>query len=215
MARTDGYAELREAILSGRYEPNERLVEADLVAALGIPRGSVRLALIQLAHDGLVVRERNRGARVRRVGVHEAIEILQARAALEGFAAREAAGHATPEEVAHMRETLAASRALLDAGDLLGASERNPELHRAIVKAARHATIERLVSSLSSQLVRFQFRTILAPGRSEGSYDEHSAVVEAIAAADPDAAEAAMRRHLAGVADALVSIAAKEPPGAS
>lgn len=210
MERAAGYAELREAILSGRYQPNERLVEADLVETLGIPRGSVRLALIQLAHDGLVVRERNRGARVRRVSVSEAIEILQARAALEGYAAREAAKNATSEEVAQMRETLAAARALLDAGDLLGASERNPELHRAIVTAARHETIERLVSSLSSQVVRFQFRTILAPGRSEGSYSEHSAVVDAIAAGDPDAAEAAMRRHLSGVADALVSIAGKE-----
>jgi DNA-binding GntR family transcriptional regulator len=206
----DGYHELREAILSGQYQPNERLVEADLVESLGIPRGAVRLALIQLAHDGLVVRERNRGARVRRVSVDEAIQILQARAALEGFAAREAAKKATADEIAQMQATLEETRALLDAGDLLGASERNPELHRAILTAARHETIERLVASLSSQLVRFQFRTILAPGRAEASYGEHSAVVEAIAASDPDAAEAAMRTHLSGVADALVNVAEKE-----
>jgi DNA-binding GntR family transcriptional regulator len=210
MSRKDGYAELRDAILSGRYQPNERLVEADLVDSLGVPRGSVRLALIRLAHDGLVVRERNRGARVRRVSVHEALEILQARAALEGYAAREAAEHATPAEVERMREALAEMRARLDAGDLLGASERNPALHRMIMTAARHQTIERLVASLSSQLVRFQYRTILAPGRSEGSFAEHSAVVEAIAAGDSDGAETAMRAHLAGVAGALTAIATEE-----
>jgi DNA-binding FadR family transcriptional regulator len=52
-------------------------------------------------------------------------------------------------------------------------------------------------------MVRFQYRTILLPGRSERSFGEHSALVEAIAAGDPDAAEQAMRTHLSHVAEAL------------
>ena len=43
----------------------------------------------------------------------------------------------------------------------------------------------------------------MLPGRSEHSFGEHTAIVEAIAAADPDAAEAAMRTHLSHVAEAL------------
>jgi DNA-binding FadR family transcriptional regulator len=61
----------------------------------------------------------------------------------------------------------------------------------------------RLVGGLKSQLVRFQYRTILVPGRSARSFEEHSAIVDAVVAGDADAAEAAMRRHLAHVADAL------------
>jgi DNA-binding GntR family transcriptional regulator len=210
MSSKDGYAELRRAILSGTYEPNQRLIEADLIRDLGVPRGSVRLALMLLAHEGLVEHAPNRGARVRRVSVQEAIEILQARAALEGFAAREAAINAGPYEVAALREIIAEMRKHLDDGDFLGASERNPAFHGAIMRAARHQTIERLVDSLRSQLVRFQYRTVLAPGRSEGSYAEHAAIVEAIAAHDPDAAETAMREHLAGVERALGAVAAEE-----
>ena len=70
-------------------------------------------------------------------------------------------------------------------------------------EAADHPTSARLISGLRSQLVRFQYRTILVPGRSEHSYSEHEAIVEAIARHDPDAAEAAMRAHLSHVAAAL------------
>jgi DNA-binding FadR family transcriptional regulator len=43
----------------------------------------------------------------------------------------------------------------------------------------------------------------MLPGRTERSFEEHSAIVDAIAVGDPDAAEKAMRRHLSHVAEAL------------
>ena len=51
--------------------------------------------------------------------------------------------------------------------------------------------------------MRFQYRTVFLPGRSEHSYAEHTQIVEAIAAHDPEAAEQAMRRHLSRVAELL------------
>jgi DNA-binding GntR family transcriptional regulator len=213
MSAEEGYVKLRNAILSARLQPNERLVEADLVATLGVPRAAVRTAILRLAHEGLVEHERNRGAKVRRVDEHEAVEILQARAVLEGLAAREAAARASDAQIEELRSILASMRAALDAGDLLGASERNATLHSRILAMSEHRTAERLVSSLSSQLVRFQYRTILLPGRSERSFAEHALVVEAIAARDPDRAEQAMRAHLTHVTDALR--AAHETAGAA
>jgi DNA-binding FadR family transcriptional regulator len=56
---------------------------------------------------------------------------------------------------------------------------------------------------LNSQLVRFQYRTILVPGRAEQSHAEHRALVDAIASGDADAAEQAVRVHLAHVVEAL------------
>jgi len=83
-------------------------------------------------------------------------------------------------------------------------------LHAAIVRIAGHRTAARLVSTLNSQIVRFQYRTILQPGRPERSLAEHGAIVEAIAAGDGDAAEAAMRAHLLSVAQALRSASARD-----
>ena len=197
------YERLHEAIVTGRLQPNQRLVEVDLTESLGASRSSVRTALVRLAHDGLVVHERNRGARVRMVDVDEAVEIIEARRVLEGLAAAAAATHATKRDVTELRSILREMRSLLDAGDLLAVSDQNGELHRRILATSGHRTTIRLIEGLNSQIVRFQFRTILVPGRSERSFEEHSTIVDAIAGHDPEAAEAAMRGHLAHVADAL------------
>jgi DNA-binding GntR family transcriptional regulator len=203
MPGEDGYLKLREAIVSGRLQPNQRLVEAELGDELGVGRSAIRTALARLDQEGLIEHERNRGARVRLVEEDEAVEILEARASLEGLAARHAALNRSDEDVAAMRDILGQMRELLGAGDLLSASDRNALLHRRIVDASGHATAARLIAGLSSQLVRFQYRTIMLPGRRDRSFEEHEAIVEAIVAGDADAAEAAMRRHLSHVAEAL------------
>lgn len=194
---------LRAAIVTGRLLPNERLVEADLTRRLGVGRSAVRAALARLEHEGLVELEPHRGARVRRVALAEAVEILEARAALEGLAVRQAAAHATAEDVHDLRAILADMRRLLDVGDLLAASDANALLHDRLRRIGGHATANRLISELRSQLVRFEYRTILVPGRSQRSLVEHTAIVNAVAAGDPDAAESAMRVHLSHVGDAL------------
>jgi len=194
---------LREAIVTGRFQPSERLVELEIARELGVGRSAVRTALARLEHEGLVEHERHRGARVRLVGAREAVEILETRAVLEGLAARHAASRATSEDIEELRQILAEMRRRLDAGDLFAASDLNAVLHGRILELAAHATTARLIATLKSQLVRFQYRTILLPGRSERSLGEHSAIVQAIAAHDPDGAEQAMRTHLSHVAEAL------------
>jgi DNA-binding GntR family transcriptional regulator len=195
--------QLRAAIVAGRLLPNERLVEADLTRRLGVGRAAVRTALARLEHEGLVALEPHRGARVRLVALPEAVEILEARAVLEGLAVRRAAANATETDVVDLRAILAEMRRLLDGGDLLNASDTNAILHKRLVQMGGHATANRLISGLRSQLVRFEYRTILVPGRSERSMAEHTAIVDAVAGGDPEAAETAMRTHLSHVADAL------------
>ena len=199
----DPYQQLRAAIVSGELQPNERLVEADLSTRLGAGRSAVRTALTRLAQEGLIAQERNRGARVRKIGKEEAIQIYEARAALETLAARRAAQNATAADADSLRAILGEMRARLDEGDLLGASDHNARLHRRLLDIADHAIVDRLVGTLNSHLVRFQYRTILVPGRAERSFAEHTAIVDAVAAGDPDAAETAMRRHLSAATDAL------------
>lgn len=202
-AESDAYAQLYQAIASGALLPNERLVEQDVVDRFGLTRPAVRTALIRLAHDGLVVREPNRGARVRLVSELEAVEILETRAAIESLAARHAAVRATPADTAELIELADRLADRHAAGDLEGMSDLNERLHRRIVEIARHETIARLDALLTPQLVRFQYRTILQPGRADRSLAEHRELVAAIAAGDGDRAEHAMRAHLTNVADTL------------
>jgi DNA-binding GntR family transcriptional regulator len=104
------YQRLRNEIVSGQLQPNQRLIEADVSARLGVSRATVRALLSHLSHDGLVVREANRGAHVRFISIEEAIEITQARAALEALAAQQAADRATATPTAIGGYTRAFSR---------------------------------------------------------------------------------------------------------
>jgi DNA-binding GntR family transcriptional regulator len=197
------YDALRAAIVRGDIAPDARLVEADVSATFGMSRGAVRTALIRLEQDGLVVREPHRGARVRKVSNEEAVEILQARAVLEGLAARQAAERIDEAGKSRLALCLARHRELLELGDLLGVSDANADLHAALLELSAHGTAQRLIHALHSQTVRYQYRTILIPGRPAASVEEHAAIVEAVVAGRPDDAEAAMRRHLFNVAQAV------------
>src|SRR6266852_8860804 len=91
------YRRLREAIASGQFHPNERLVEAAVATRLGVGRTAVRAALVRLDQEGLVTLELNRGARVRLISDREALEIEEVRATLEAMLARRAAARISAE----------------------------------------------------------------------------------------------------------------------
>jgi DNA-binding GntR family transcriptional regulator len=201
---------LREAIVSQRFMPNERLVEVDLVDYLGTNRANVRTALARLEQEGLVVSEPNRGARVRLVTEAEALEITEARNALEALAARQAAARAGDKDRARLGSIVREMHAAVASGDLLGYSAINGRFHAEIQRIAANATLARLLGTLNSQVVRFQYRAILMPGRAHRSLTEHEAIAEAIASGDGKAAERAMRVHLEHVLVALRR-AMKEP----
>lgn len=197
--------------MSGRLAPNERLVEEELAARLVTSRANVRTALARLEAEGLVTREHNRGARVRVIAVDEAIEILEVRATVEALVARRAAARATDPERDRLRAIIAQMEERAAGSDLLGYSQLNAQLHAAILAIAAHATAAKVLSTLQSQAVRFQFRTILQPGRPAQSLAEHRAIVDRICAGDQDGAEAAMQQHLDGVVHALRGVETTVP----
>jgi len=207
MARSElgaeAYRRLREGIIAGRFQPNERLVEANLSKMLGAGRTAVRAALVRLDQEGLVTREHNRGARVRLVSEQEALQIEEVRAALERLLARQAAAKATAGDIRELRHVLVDMRRCFSNGDAIGYSELNPRFHQLIWAAARNPTAGRLVGTLKSQSLRYQYQTMLRPGRTERSLHEHELIFSAIVAHDPEAAEAAMRDHLEEVLETL------------
>jgi len=208
--KEDPAARIRKGIESGRFMPNEHLIESDLAEWLGTNRANVRLALGRLEQEGLVVSEPNKGARVRLVSQAEAIEIIQVRSVLEGLVAREAAKHATAADKKRLKDIVGRMRTTVSAGDLLAYSDINGEFHSEIRAMSGHKTAERVLRMLNSQLVRFQYRVILIPGRPQQSLAEHKAIFDAINDGDGNVAESAMRKHLLGVQTALVETMARD-----
>jgi DNA-binding GntR family transcriptional regulator len=206
-AHEDAARSLRAAISRGDMSPGLRLVEADLVEALGVSRGSVRLAIDALVAERLVERIPNRGARVRVVSTAEAVEITECRMPLEGLLARKAAERVTDAEIDRLRAHLHTMTGAVHSGDVLEYGELIQQLHGMVAEFARHAVAAELVGRLQAQLVRHQFRLSLRPGRPRVSLGELTELVDAITGRDPDRAEAAAATHFRSVIAAL-----SEPP---
>lgn len=202
-AKQHALAQLRQAILHGEMAPAQRLVENELAEQFGVTRASIRAALIDLEAQGLVERIRNRGSRVRVVTVEEAVAITECRMVLEGLCAAKAATLASDEQLAELTELGTAMTKAVADGEPMTYSELNQELHTRVREFSGQQTAVDLLERLNAQLVRHRFQLALRPGRPQHSLNEHLAMIEAIRARDPQAAEKAVRAHLTSVIEAL------------
>jgi DNA-binding GntR family transcriptional regulator len=199
---------IRTGIFEGEFSPNQRLVEADLSEEFNASRSAVRSALQDLANQGLVERIQNRGARVRAVSLEEAIEITEVRMAVEGICAAKAAQLVTGDDVKALIEIRDGMGSAVDAGDVFTYSDLNQQLHRRVREMSRQGTAQGILERLRGQLVRHRFNLSLHPGRMTISLPEHLAIIDAICAGRPKAAEKAMRDHLTSVVHALREVEA-------
>jgi DNA-binding GntR family transcriptional regulator len=191
------YQRLKDAIANGIYMPNQRLIEAEVTQALGVSRTTLRAALIRLHQEGLVEIEVNRGARVRAFGLDEAVEILMVREVLEGLAAVLAIEKATPEDIEALRGVVDEMTDALAVDDVRRYAILNHRFHKIILDAAGNELVTRFLGSLQYPLIRYQFGSILVPGRKDQSLAEHQEILAALEARDPVRLEAAARKHVA------------------
>lgn len=166
-------AALRTRIMDGDLAAGERLRELELADAYGVARHSLRSALRDLAAEGLVTIEPNRGARVAQLTADDLGALFELRTALELEAARlalERHGGRLPKPVHDAVRLMAAVcaqphppwSAVVDAHD---------HVHGAIVAAARSPRIERAYASLTGELRLFVIQ--LKPSWSLDRMAEH------------------------------------------
>jgi DNA-binding GntR family transcriptional regulator len=198
---------IRSAIVRGEYAPNQRLIEADLSDTFAASRATVRTALLELANEGLVERMPNKGSRVRAISVEEAIEILEVRIGVEGLCAAKTAAAVTDDEIEEFRRLRQDMVDAVAEGDLVEYSRLHQQLDQRVRVLSRHATASAVLGRLHAQSVRHQFKLSSRPQRAKVSVLEHAAIIDAIVARDPDAAQEAVRVHLLSVIAALRTLA--------
>lgn len=204
MPRTESIThDLRRDILTGRFEPGDRLLEVPLSEQYQCGRAAVRSALVELTSEGLVEREANRGATVRRISIGEAIQITEARAALESLIAAQAAKNASSKDHGELNEIIADMGRAVAEGQGREYSELNALLHRRLREMSGHDIAAHLVANLRNRAAHHQYRLALMPGRPSESLGQHAAIVDAVVAGDEDGAALAMRDHLQSVIDVL------------
>lgn len=186
---------LRHRLLLGDWPPGTRLREAELADAYGVSRTPVREAVRRLLQEGLLEARPTQGVRVREPDLRAALDAYDVREALEGMAARLAAERATPDGRRDLTEILVRLEASAD-DDPAAQVEADLAFHRRVAELSGNESLIRALDGLAGQVVPLKVHTrdqnaALATRR------QHRAVADAIVRGDGDAAETAMRGHVA------------------
>jgi DNA-binding GntR family transcriptional regulator len=184
-------AQLERLISRGTLKSGQRLSEPEVARWFGTSRSPVREALHHLERAGLVKIEPRRGASVKTPTRQELEDMLAVREALEGMAARLAAERATAVEIARLRECIEKRRRQLHVP-----SSAVTDFHEVLLRAGHNEPLQTVLRGSWNQFRVLRSLSAGRAGRPPRSVEEHRAIVDAIAARDPDAAEAAARRHV-------------------
>ena len=189
----DAYELVLEAIDSGTYVPGDRLVESELAVRFGVSRTPIREALQRLETQSILVRD-GRSMVVASLDHDQLGELYAVRAQLEGLAAQLAAQHAAPEEIKILQELVTQDQALVN--DPAGLARANRRFHRQIHLASHNRYLIRQLESVHRTMALLTTTSLAAEGRGEDALAEHTAIVEAIANRDKNAADKALREHI-------------------
>ncbi|RRO20599.1 GntR family transcriptional regulator [Saccharopolyspora rhizosphaerae] len=187
------YEAILELIITGELKPGQHLVEKELAEALGVSRQPVREALQWLKKDEWVDLRPGYGAFVHNPTVEEADQLLGVRTLLEAESARLAALNSTKEGVAELKRIYKSGLAALKADDVDAVVAANAELHATITEMSGNKVLNELAAQINRR-VRW-YHTPVAKTRGKKAWDEHSALIDAIAKKDADTAARLMREH--------------------
>ncbi len=191
---------IRDRIADGRYPPGSRLYEEAIADELGVSRNPIREAFQVLAAEGFIEIEPRRGARVASVDRRRAAEIFEVRAALEG-------------QVAELAATKGDEVACKELGDIFDAGARavadhrldalpklNTQFHEHLASMADNQLLADMLQQLAG-VVRWIYAERL-PQRVQGSWHEHSEIVQAVVDGDPSEARRLAVAHVESARDA-------------
>lgn len=196
------YAQLRDQIIRGALRPNERLVEGDLAARLGISRTPVRDGLLRLAAEGLVHRDRA-GWVVHEHTREEIRSLYEVRAPLEGYAAFLAAQRASAEELKNIEALLPEAG---PAGQVSAElAERDTSFHLAIATASGNQRLVDAIRQAGEFYFTYRLAGLFYHDPTVHSASDHAALVDALVARDPGRAEEITRRHLLDSLDMILA----------
>ncbi|MEJ1156766.1 GntR family transcriptional regulator [Prosthecomicrobium sp. N25] len=198
------------AILEHRLHPGTKLGEDEIGAIYGASRTIVRSALQALAHEGIVVIEKNRGAFVARPTPAEAREVFEARRLIEPAVAMRAAERFTGDWSRLLALHLAEERKALAEGDDRAAIRLSGEFHGLVARLAQHGIYADILAELitRSSLIILLYRSRRAHFCGT---DHHEAIAAAIAERDGPAAARLMVEHLDEIEQGLDLVEPERP----
>lgn len=206
------YEHLLAKLMSLEIAPGERIAIDKVARRLGISQTPVREALSQLEAEKLVSKMTNVGYRASAQMSHKEVgDLYTLRQLIEPFAAARAAIAMTDEAIA-MLQNIDRDMSGVEAGDAHAFSrfaEDDATLHRLIATGSGNRLIAEAIDRLHSHL--HIFRALYRTNAPHEAAAEHRAIIDALVARDPVAAEHAVRVHLERSQERMDSVLSGTP----
>ncbi|MCA0044862.1 GntR family transcriptional regulator [Celeribacter litoreus] len=202
--RDQAYEVIKGRIVSCDLKPGEAITVTELAEALGIGRTPVIQAVDRLMIDGLVEVMPRKGVVVSPISLDELMDIIDVRLLNEGRVARWAAERIRDDQIKDLKHNLKDMKQATEKRDVDQLISLDREFHRLISTAAGNEIMTELLSNLHDRSVRFWTLSLNVSDHNKRVCDQHSEIVEALAAHDPDQAEKAVREHITAFKSNLV-----------
>jgi DNA-binding GntR family transcriptional regulator len=208
------YQNIRSGLLSGRFQPGERLKIRDLAAEWGTSPMPVRAALQRLVAEGALEGEAQRSLRVPPMTRERFENLLPVRINLEGLAVELAAARISSVELESLQGCIERMDVALQRRDMPGYLSDNSLFHLTLYRACANPVLLRLIESLWLQVGPFFNRLFTEADLSLRLNDFHADCLKALHAGDAKAARAAIEQDLSFFGQFLLNLLSLEPQAA-
>ncbi|MCA1930724.1 GntR family transcriptional regulator [Rheinheimera sp.] len=192
--------QIRTAIVEGEIPAGTKISEPELARRYDLSRAPLREALARLERCHLIERTPNAGARVVKLSIEGLRSLYQLREELEGLACRLAAEHMTEQEIAEVRALLDQhlSTQRVHEGESYYQEAGDVDFHYRVILGSKNPYLINILSDELYFLVRmYRVQLGMNGPRVSRAFDEHKAIINAIANRDGELADLLMRRHIA------------------
>jgi DNA-binding GntR family transcriptional regulator len=195
--RERAYEYLKGAILSGRFNPGERLTEEHLARELGISRTPIREALHKLESEGLIKPLATRGFMASQDTRDDVEELFEIRAVLEGYALRLICSRVQQGVLARLEESVARAEDALRRGSLDEVFQWNTRFHDILHELItdKHRLYHQMVT-MRQYVLRYRKNTLQTPDAGSRTVDGHRKILLGLRLGDADLCERVMREHI-------------------
>lgn len=199
--REQAYEEYTRSLLSQEIRPGQFITQRQLVEITGYPLGAIRELVPRLEAEGLIRTVPQRGMQVPQVDLNLVRNAYQFREFIEVAAVRLFATNADTGLIARLRahheEILARFERGEEEGLMQDAEAVDLELHEAIIDGLGNDIIAQAyrVNWIKIRLIRLAETRLYVP-MIPSVIGDHLRIIEALEARDPEAAAAAMQRHI-------------------
>jgi DNA-binding GntR family transcriptional regulator len=205
---------LREAIVTGKFPPGQRLAEEKLAASLKVSPVALRDALRRLEAEGYLSFGSSE-ITINAPTIEEIQEYYSIAGVLEGLAARLAVTRASTEEISRLRELHLALKEAYRAKDLQAYFDANSKFHSFITEIARNERLHQMIHEMRHEIRKTRLLSLRIPHRLDYSMREHDQLLDAFLKRNPDLAQTVALKHLENQMLAikqLLESAATQPP---